>query len=83
MQSIIFVLHSYRSDRGDGVGMGCWVTFLPSLHEQVVRAGMPSSELRLEPLSSFSMLIPRDWLTLLTDETSFISMEPLKNEIII
>jgi len=23
MQGIIFALHSYRSDRGDGVGMGC------------------------------------------------------------
>lgn len=68
---------THRSGRGDGVGTGCCVTALPSLHEQVVRAGMPSSELMLEPRSSFSMLTPRDWLTLLTDETSFMSIEPL------
>jgi hypothetical protein len=71
---------THRSGRGDGVGIGCCVPALPSLHEQVVRAGIPSSELMLEPLSSFSMLTPRDWLTLLTDETSFISIDPLQTQ---
>jgi hypothetical protein len=84
VQNIVFHIYystmTHRSGRGDGVGIGCCVTALPSLHEQVVRAGMPSSELMLEPLSSFSMLTPRDWLILLTDETSFMSIEPLQTQ---